>query len=288
MLMAVPHFLVHPLKLTVSIQSANLALIQSDSEALERSAEGSPVGHRCRKLHEPGRHNPWADRLPPSSLPFKRSLRLQQRLAKVVRGLAKGSHWRFAPKPGTRPLVLQLTRSFSLDSLDPSTYRFLAHRVGLSEFWSCLGVLRWFQASLGEFRPSFGCGLKPNGTDCKPDYKLGRGWRSWLADLHRLHRSFFFFIPVQLTPLVLQRLSQTIDMRTERTNDHFLPVAHSSWIAVEEERNRQLDAPGRGLPPTTLDDKTANREIEHHPPRPFVSTHPEEANSEPTGSSVSR
>jgi hypothetical protein len=58
LLMAAPHFPVHVLELSVSIQGANLALAQGDPETMERDAQGSPVGHRCRQLLEPTRHNP--------------------------------------------------------------------------------------------------------------------------------------------------------------------------------------------------------------------------------------
>src|SRR5580704_11107859 len=77
MLMAAPHFPIHTPKLAVTVQSAKLALIQSDTQALERNAQGSSVGHRCRQLPEPTRHNPRPAALPPSTLPFKRTLRSQ-------------------------------------------------------------------------------------------------------------------------------------------------------------------------------------------------------------------
>lgn len=74
MLMAVPNFLIQPLELAVAVQRANLALIQGDPNALERNAQGSSVGHRCRQRLEPTRHNPRPARLPFAWLPFKRSL----------------------------------------------------------------------------------------------------------------------------------------------------------------------------------------------------------------------
>ncbi|MGC2766906.1 MAG: hypothetical protein WB607_15470, partial [Candidatus Acidiferrum sp.] len=85
MLMAPSHFLIHPPKLTVAIQSAKLALLQSDTQALECDAQGSSVRHRRRKLIEPTRYNPGPATLAPTRLSLKRSLRpqhgLQLRLA---------------------------------------------------------------------------------------------------------------------------------------------------------------------------------------------------------------
>jgi hypothetical protein len=80
MLMAPSHFLIHPPKLTVAIQSVKLALIQSYPDALERHPQGSSVRHRRRELPEPTRHNPGPATLPSAWLPFKRSLRPQHGL----------------------------------------------------------------------------------------------------------------------------------------------------------------------------------------------------------------
>lgn len=64
-------FLIHAAKLTVAIQSANLALIQVDPIALERDPQGSTVCHCHGELLEPTRNNSGSAAFADSRLPLQ-------------------------------------------------------------------------------------------------------------------------------------------------------------------------------------------------------------------------
>jgi len=96
MLMAMPHFLVHPLKFAAAIQRANLALIQGDPNALERDPQRSAVSHCCRELVEPTRHNSGPATLSPALASFR------ELPAPVARAPDETCYSRAAAEPGSR------------------------------------------------------------------------------------------------------------------------------------------------------------------------------------------
>ena len=93
---------------------------------------------------------------------------------------------------------------------------------------------------------------------------------------------------MNLVPIVLQGLSEPIDVGAVRANQQSFSKSHLARILAEVEGNWQLNAPRRGLPPTAQNSEATDREIEYHPPLgPFVGAPSQKVDSERAGPPVS-
>ena len=83
---------------------------------------------------------------------------------------------------------------------------------------------------------------------------------------------WFFFPLVAVNPieLLLKGMLEPSDVGTVGANHQFFPEPQLPRILAEVEGHRQLNAPRRALPPTAQNSETPDREIEYHPPWPFV------------------
>jgi hypothetical protein len=92
---------------------------------------------------------------------------------------------------------------------------------------------------------------------------------------------------MNLVPIVQQGLSEPIDVSAEGANQQYFSEPYLFRDRAEIEGHWQLNAACRWLPPTAQDSETTDREIEYHPPWPFVGTPSQKADFELAGPPVS-